>query len=176
MTSDINKENLNKANKETQTNEQVNSGSYQRVVKFQPQNVNFRWLVNNVLYSRNRATNWCFEKNLIAKSRVCKNCKSEMLLRNSNSSSDGMAWRCQKKGHYVETSIRKDSWFESSNMTLEEIIELTYWWSTGIEIYLFLHIIALCTFWNLRRRDYFYKLFLYCFSEKVFNIAPSCKF
>lgn len=45
--------------------------------------------------------------------------------------SDGLVWRCQKNNHSTEKSIRKGSWFENSNLTIEEVIELTYWWSTG---------------------------------------------
>ena len=46
-------------------------------------------------------------------------------------SSDGCKWRCQNKNH---VSIRKLSWFEGSNLTIEEIIELTYWWTAGNSI------------------------------------------
>ncbi|XP_057292022.1 uncharacterized protein LOC130614603 [Hydractinia symbiolongicarpus] len=48
-------------------------------------------------------------------------------------SSDGVKWRCQKLDHTKDVSIQRNSWFEGSNMTLEEVIELTYWWSTGTE-------------------------------------------
>ena len=38
------------------------------------------------------------------------------------------------KRHKVELNIRKISWFEQSNLnlTLEEIIKLTYWWCCGL--------------------------------------------
>lgn len=53
-----------------------------------------------------------------------------MKLQTINYSSDGVAWQCSNKKH-SDISLRKGSWFEKSNLTLEEIIELTYWWSTG---------------------------------------------
>jgi len=46
-------------------------------------------------------------------------------------SSDGIKWRCRKNGHVKDISIRKYSWFEKSNLTIEKVIELTYWWTTG---------------------------------------------
>lgn len=46
--------------------------------------------------------------------------------------SDGLKWECRKqekgKRHKVEASIRKDSWFQKSNLTLEEQLKITYWW------------------------------------------------
>ena len=36
------------------------------------------------------------------------------------------------KRHNAELSIRKGSWFEHSNMTLEEILKFTYWWSQDL--------------------------------------------
>ena len=32
------------------------------------------------------------------------------------------------KRHKAEMTIRKDSWFEKSNLSLEEVFKLTYWW------------------------------------------------
>ena len=36
------------------------------------------------------------------------------------------------KCHKSTVSIRKGSWFEQSNLTLEEIIKFTYWWLEGL--------------------------------------------
>ena len=38
-----------------------------------------------------------------------------------------------RKRHKVEMSIRKDSWFAKSNLSLEEIVKLTYWWCRGLK-------------------------------------------
>ena len=34
----------------------------------------------------------------------------------------------KRKRHKPEMTIRKDSWFEKSNLSLEEVFKLTYWW------------------------------------------------
>ena len=51
--------------------------------------------------------------------------------------SDGVKWECRKqvdgKRHRVEKSIRKDSWFEQSKWTLEEILKFTYWWCQDLD-------------------------------------------
>ncbi len=48
---------------------------------------------------------------------------------------DGFMWRCHSKAknnpHDVWLSIRHGTWFAASNLTLEEIIELTYLWILG---------------------------------------------
>ena len=37
------------------------------------------------------------------------------------------------KRHRVEISIRQGTWFEKNNLTLEEILKLTYWWTIGLK-------------------------------------------
>jgi hypothetical protein len=50
--------------------------------------------------------------------------------------SDKYKWECRKsvngKRHKVEILIRKGSWFEKSNMTLEEVLKFTYWWCRDV--------------------------------------------
>ena len=51
--------------------------------------------------------------------------------------SDGHKWECQRqeggKRHKVEMSIRQGSWFEKSNMTIEEILKFMYWWCRDVK-------------------------------------------
>ena len=51
--------------------------------------------------------------------------------------SDGHKWECRRqeagKTHKTEVSIRQGSWFEKSNMTIEEILKLTYWWCRDVK-------------------------------------------
>ena len=44
----------------------------------------------------------------------------------------GMYKTSNNKRHKSTVNIRKGSWFEQSNLTLEEIIKFSYWWSEGL--------------------------------------------
>ena len=112
----------------------TSTGSYARneFIKSNVDKVTHRYLLSKIISNKEQAISWCMENNLLAKSMQCPTCQSDMLLKFSNTfSSDGCKWRCQKGNHTKDVSIRKKSWFEKSNMTIEEILELTYWWSTG---------------------------------------------
>lgn len=91
-----------------------------------------KYLITNITNTKENALSWCFDNNLLIKQRKCDKCNNDMILSKCKSS-DGIRWRCQKNGHFIETSIRKGSWFEKSNLTIEEVIEMTYWWTTGID-------------------------------------------
>ena len=73
---------------------------------------------------------------MIASKRACPVCGENMELVECTDRSDGYKWECRKrannKRHKSTVSIRKGSWFEQSNLTLEEIIKFTYWWSEGL--------------------------------------------
>ena len=60
-----------------------------------------------------------------------------MKLVTCNDRSDGLKWECRiqasGKRHRTEASIRRGSWFAQSNITLEEILKFTYWWSQDLE-------------------------------------------
>lgn len=49
--------------------------------------------------------------------------------------SDGLKFECRDKGtkrHRMEIRIRENTWFEKSNMSLEEVLKFTYWQSIGL--------------------------------------------
>lgn len=64
------------------------------------------------------------KEGMLGKKQLCQRCGSEM------------KWECRRqlngKRHKVEKLLRSGSWFEHSNMTLEEILKFTYWWSRGL--------------------------------------------
>lgn len=49
---------------------------------------------------------------------------------------EGKKWQCQTqakgKRHRIECTIRVDSWFEHSNLSLAEMMEITYWWTRDV--------------------------------------------
>ena len=66
---------------------------------------------------------------------MCQNCEEKMKCVPCKDRSDGLKFECQGKGtkrHRMERSIRQNTWFEKSNMTLQEILKFTYWWTIGL--------------------------------------------
>jgi hypothetical protein len=62
---------------------------------------------------------------------------------------DGYKWLCHKKigkkDHYREASIRKDSWFEKSIMSMEEVLKFTHWWSVNLPQHQIIQQLSLAT-------------------------------
>ena len=81
---------------------------------------------------------WCIDNNLIASKRICYDCGRPMKLKPTRDGrSDRWLWRCRRRvgeGKEIikETSIRQDSVFEDSNLTIAEILQFIYWWSIGL--------------------------------------------
>ena len=111
-------------------------GSYQRKKSGVAGHWTYDRLNKEVLFSKSAAVNWLMERNLICKRMLCPQCSSEMKLVECDDRSDGCKWECGRllngKRHKVEMSVRKGSWFECSNLTLEEILKLTYWWCRDV--------------------------------------------
>ena len=80
---------------------------------------------------------WLKEEKLLATNRICDICHSAMMLRDYSDRSDGYVWECRKqigrKRHRTEKSIREGSWFEQSNLSIEEVVKFTYWWTQGLQ-------------------------------------------
>ena len=112
------------------------NGSYQRKKCEAKAQWTYNRLKDEVLVNRSVAISWLMKRNLISNSQLCPYCDSEMRLVECGDRSDGFKWECRRqvkgKRHKVELSIRKDSWFEGSNLTLEEILKLTYWWCRDV--------------------------------------------
>ncbi|XP_054770517.1 uncharacterized protein LOC129278343 [Lytechinus pictus] len=90
----------------------------------------------NILSNKEGTLDWLREKKLITLERSCPVCDDDMRLTETRDRYDGLKWTCKKrKGvdrHSKECSIRKDSWFENSNLSLPETVKFTYWWCMGI--------------------------------------------
>ena len=80
---------------------------------------------------------------MIASKHACPVCGENMELVECTDRLDGYKWECRKRVNNKSTvSIRKGSWFEQSNLTLEEIFKFTDWWSEQEQIKKQLHINA----------------------------------
>lgn len=96
----------------------------------------YDYLKSNVLCSKESLLKWLKEEGLIANVRNCVKCGESMKWVKCCDRKDGFKWVCHGRSGLKrcgELSIRKDSWFEASNMTLHEIIKFIYWWCSGLE-------------------------------------------
>ena len=113
------------------------NGSYQRTKSKANGPWTYDRLKDDVLVNKSRVICWLIERKLICSSRLCPQCDSQMRLVECSDRSDGCKWECRRqvngKRHKVECSIRKGSWFEGSNLTLEEILKLTCWWCRDVQ-------------------------------------------
>lgn len=97
--------------------------------------ITMEYLRNIVLVDKKKTLEWLMEKKVIAACHVCKVCKGQMRLvpfSGVKACNDGYRWRCTAKidgkKHDTSVTIRAKSWFSGSNMTLQEIVLLTYYW------------------------------------------------
>ena len=111
-------------------------GSYQRKKGAKTLHWTYDELKDKVLFNREIFTRWLMDEGLIASKRTCPICNEEMELVDCTDRSDGYRWECRKrangKRHKSNVSIRKGSWFENSNLTVEEVLKFTYWWTEGL--------------------------------------------
>ena len=87
-------------------------------------------LLLNYLWEKDYTLSWLKEEGLIASSRICGICGSDMKWVARDDRSNGYVWECRKqingKRHRCERSIREGSLFENANMMIEEVIKFTY--------------------------------------------------
>ena len=121
--------------KEVGTQYSSGTGSYQRKIGG-TSHWTYDELKDRVLCNRETLIGWLMNEGMIASKRACPVCGENMELVECTDRSDGYKWECRKrannKRHKSTVSIRKGSWFEQSNLTLEEIIKFTDWWSEGM--------------------------------------------
>ena len=102
--------------------------SYQRNYEKQGNVTSYENLLRDYLWDREFTLSWLREEELIASSRNCTMCGSEMNWVRWGDRSDGYIWECRRqingKRHRCERSIREGSWFENSNITIEEVLKI----------------------------------------------------
>ena len=73
----------------------------------------------------------------IAPNANCAICDESMKWSACNDHCDGYRWKCRrtidKRKHRSERSIRYNRWFENANLSLEEALKFTYWWTEGLK-------------------------------------------
>ena len=93
-------------------------------------------LVQNFLQSNTATIEWLKHIGLLASETLCPTCFTQMRWTTCMDRSDGFKYECRGgqavKCHQVEQSIRHGNWFEKSNLTLQEIMKITYWWCADL--------------------------------------------
>lgn len=83
------------------------------------------------------AIDWCQDKNLLIRQPICSECHTDMR-EESHKCEDGVIWRCRKMRlgirHQKTLSIRHNSIFEESNLSIKETIYLLYEWSVKTSV------------------------------------------
>jgi transposase-like protein len=93
-------------------------------------------LKQNYLADKETTIEWLNEIGLITKETICRSCGNVMKWTKCADRSDGYKFECRGtksiKRHRIEKSIRENTWFDKTNLTLEEVVQFTYWWSNGL--------------------------------------------
>ena len=81
--------------------------------------------------------NWMKNEELLRKELFCMDCGGEMMWARRVRCIDNYAWKCttkscKKRDHYV--SIRKDSFFYHSKLSLQNWIEAMFYWCVGLSV------------------------------------------
>jgi hypothetical protein len=130
---------IDSQNKETQCellDSRKEKGSYQRQVASKDKHLTYDELVQNFLCNNTVTIQWLKDIGLLASETLCPMCRTPMMWTPCKDRSDGFKYECRggqaPKRHRVEQSIRRGSWFEKNNLTLQEIMKITYWWCADL--------------------------------------------
>jgi len=85
--------------------------------------ISYEKLLKNYLWCRDFTLSWLKDEGLIARSRICTNCGSEMKRFQRGDRSVGYVWECRKqlngKLHKYERSIPEGSWLKKRTSQLK---------------------------------------------------------
>jgi transposase-like protein/ssDNA-binding Zn-finger/Zn-ribbon topoisomerase 1 len=83
-----------------------------------------------IICDNNAAIEWCMEIELISTSKLCPTCSKDMRFVDSDNTKDGKTWLCSSRPcKNKKISIRADSFFSKSKLSLSTIILFVYLWS-----------------------------------------------
>ena len=95
--------------------------------------ITWKILHDEILDTKRSTIQWCMDQHLISSFQRCPKCDGRMTLKKDNGShpsSDVLIWSCRRQTNCVRCnsskSIRTGSWFSKSNLTMAEILEITY--------------------------------------------------
>ena len=130
---------INGQNKEIQCElleKRKEKGSFQRQVASKDKPLTYDELTQNFLYNNSATIDWLKHIALLPSEMLCPMCSNPMMWTTCKDRSDGYKYECPRgqgaKRYRVEQSIRHGSWFEKSNLTLQEIIKITFWWCADL--------------------------------------------
>jgi transposase-like protein len=87
-------------------------------------------LTKEVLRNRDRTIEWLQDKGLLRRERECRRCRKPMQLEFTG---HGFGrFRC-RRGHDVEVSLAKDTWFEDARISPEKAVLLTYCFAVDMD-------------------------------------------
>ena len=92
--------------------------------------INF-FKLSKILADHDQCIQWCKENNLLASSIKCprENCSNTLTWTRRTSSRDGYEWRCSRRKCNGMASMRQNSWFSGSRLSIEKVLALTYAWA-----------------------------------------------
>lgn len=79
-------------------------------------------------YLQGEIVNWAMNHGLIARSVSCKFCRRDLQLCPRKDVQDKLQWICRGHGHLFRRSVRNQSWFSGSNLSIADILKLTFLW------------------------------------------------
>ena len=78
---------------------------------------------------RGRCVEWLREIGLLARVKLCHLCQSPMTEGPNARIADGIRWRCNRRTCRTQASIRDGSFFSGSNLPLDKIVKILYFYS-----------------------------------------------
>ena len=84
-----------------------------------------------ILGDQHQCIQWCKEHNLLSSSIKCprENCSNTLTWTLRTSLRDGYEWRCSRRKYNGLASMRQNSWFSGSRLSIEKVLALMYAWA-----------------------------------------------
>ena len=77
---------------------------------------------------------WLLAHGLVVEQQQCPNCLGPIHLVECVSSTDGYVWRCRQRGCQKRLSLRQNTIFENSRLSISKILQLMYRWARELPV------------------------------------------